>query len=214
MKIEIDGELYNIEIIKKATNKNTYMRVRDDLTIRVTSNIFISDMKIMDIIFKNKKSIVRMINKVKEKNNKKSDDKFYYLGKAYDVVYLDVKDIVFGDERVFLNKKFNLEKWYKKEALIIFKAELDRIYKIYPHNIPYPTLAVRNMKTRWGVCNTKLKKVTLNLSLIKMDIKYLDYVIVHELSHLIEANHSKAFWSLVEECMPDYKKIRKELKDE
>ena len=59
----------------------------------------------------------------------------------------------------------------------------------------------------------KTKTVTLNLELIKRDLKYLDYVIVHELSHLIEANHSKAFWALVEENCKDYKKYRKEMKD-
>ena len=69
------------------------------------------------------------------------------------------------------------------------------------------------MTTRWGVCNTKLKIITLNLELIKRDIKYLDYVIVHELSHLIEANHSSRFWSIVEKNYKDYKKIRKEMKD-
>ena len=69
------------------------------------------------------------------------------------------------------------------------------------------------MTTRWGVCNTRSKTVTLNLELIKRDTKYLDYVIVHELSHLIHANHSSDFWDLVEENMPDYKKYRKEMKE-
>ena len=68
------------------------------------------------------------------------------------------------------------------------------------------------MTTRWGVCNTKSKTITLNLELIKRDTKYLDYVIVHELSHLIHANHSKEFWSLVEENCPDYKKIKNNMK--
>ena len=69
------------------------------------------------------------------------------------------------------------------------------------------------MTSRWGVCNTRTKTVTLNLELIKRDTKYLDYVIVHELSHLIYGNHSAAFWSLVEENMPEYKIYRKEMKE-
>ena len=67
------------------------------------------------------------------------------------------------------------------------------------------------MKTRWGVCNVKTNRVTLNLELIKKDIKYLDYVIVHELSHLVYANHSKDFWNLVSVLVPNYKELRKEL---
>ena len=72
---------------------------------------------------------------------------------------------------------------------------------------------IRKMTSRWGVCNTKLKKVTLNLELIKRDTIYLDYVIYHELSHLIEGNHSSKFWSIVEENCPNYKNIRKQMKD-
>ena len=69
------------------------------------------------------------------------------------------------------------------------------------------------MTTRWGVCNKKLEKVTLNYNLIFMDRKYLDYVIVHELAHFKHANHGKGFWSLVEENEPNYKRIRKELQE-
>ena len=69
------------------------------------------------------------------------------------------------------------------------------------------------MTSRWGVCNIRLKTLTLNLELIKRDTKYLDYVIVHELSHLIYGDHSSNFWALVEENMPDYKKYREEMKD-
>ena len=68
------------------------------------------------------------------------------------------------------------------------------------------------MKTRWGVCNVKTKRVTLNLELIKKDIKYLDYVIAHELSHLVYPNHSKNFWALVERVIPNYKILRKEMR--
>ena len=69
------------------------------------------------------------------------------------------------------------------------------------------------MKTRWGVCNKKLQKVTLNYNLIYMDTKYLDYVIVHELSHLVYFNHSADFWALVGKYCKNYKQIRKEMKE-
>ena len=69
------------------------------------------------------------------------------------------------------------------------------------------------MKTRWGVCNTKNNNVTLNYELYKYDIGCLDYVIVHELSHFIEANHSKKFWMVVEKYYPNYKEMRKKLRE-
>ena len=151
----------------------------------------------------------------KEEAKKKieSNEGFNYLGVQYDIIYVDYCDISFGTKKVFLNKKLDIDKWYKKQAKVIFKEHLDNIYNRYSEKIPYPDLRIRKMTTRWGVCNIKTKTVTLNLELIKRDLKYLDYVIVHELSHLIEANHSKAFWALVEENCKDYKKYRKEMKD-
>ena len=70
------------------------------------------------------------------------------------------------------------------------------------------------MSTRWGVCNKKNKTITLNLELIKKDIKYLDYVIVHELCHFIHFDHSKEFWNLVSKYCPNYKQLRKEMRDD
>ena len=69
------------------------------------------------------------------------------------------------------------------------------------------------MKTRWGVNHKRDDSVTLNAKLIRYDIKTIDYVIIHELSHFIHFDHSKAFWQTVEKYMPDYKERQKLLKE-
>lgn len=152
-----------------------------------------------------------MINKAKAKKDYASS--FYYLGHKYDIVYVNSNTIFFGNDKVFIGKSVNVDKYLKNEATKLFKSRLDKIYSEFSKAIPYPTLTIRNMKSRWGVCNTKTHRVTLNLELIRKDIVCLDYVIVHELSHLIHANHSKEFWMLVEENCHDYKKIRKMMKE-
>ncbi len=212
MKIEIDNETYNVIVERKRSTKNTYIRVRENLDIYVTCHTLTSDRFIINLIRDNEKRMIKMINIVKKKQSKK--DSFYYLGKKYDLVYLNKKGITFGDEKVFVSPDFNLDKWYKKEAEKVFQIEFDKMYNSFIYKIPYPSLCIRKMKTRWGVCNVKTHKVTLNLELIKKDIKYLDYVIVHELSHLLYANHSKAFWECVGDNYKDYKKLRKELKQD
>ena len=209
-KIRIQDEEYNLIIEKKKKTKNMYLRVREDLSIYVTCNILYSDHAIMSFINKNEDSIIKMIERIKKKKAK--EEYFYYLGKKYDIVYLNTSKIQLGDEKVFVPNNFNLDNWYKKEALKIFQDELDVMYQKFIYKIPYPSLTIRKMKTRWGVCNVKTKRVTLNLELIKKDKIYLDYVIVHELSHLLHANHSKDFWKCVEDNFKDYKKIRKEMK--
>ena len=211
MKLQIDNQVYSIEIERKKGNKNTYIRVKKDMTIKVTTNYFTSDKAIGKIIEENTNQIKKMIENKKIKNENNTG--FFYLGKKYDIVYVEYCNISFGESKVFINKKINIDDWYKKQAKVIYKDHLDQIYHRFSKRIPYPDLRIRKMSTRWGVCNVKTKTITLNLELMKRDLKYLDYVIVHELSHLIYANHSTKFWSLVEENMPDYKKYRKEMKE-
>lgn len=211
MKLNVDGKYYNIIIEKKSTNRNTYIRVKSDLTVLVTTGKFTSNKAIEKLINENYEKIVKMI-KAQEKK-KENNEGFNYLGKQYDIVYVEYCDLSFGNEKVFLNKKFDVDKWYREQAKRVFLEHLNMIYSRFSKKIPYPELKIRKMTSRWGVCNTKSKTVTLNLELIKRDTKYLDYVIVHELSHLVHANHSTAFWSLVEENMPEYKIYRKEMKE-
>ncbi len=156
-----------------------------------------------------------MIDKMDRQNEK--EDKFYYLGSEYDIVRTSTKGIVLGSQSVFLGKeitKEDIEKWYKKQAEKLFSDHLENCYRLFTREIPHPTLTIRKMTTRWGVCNTRSKRVTLNLELIKKPLFCLDYVIYHELSHLLYADHSRSFWAIVEENCPEYKKIRKYMKED
>lgn len=211
MQLIINDKTFDIEIIKKITTKNTYIRVNDDLKIIVTTNKFTSDKAIKKVIEENIKSIEKMILNKEKKASYES--KFHYLGKTYDIVYTNNNSITIGDSKVFIGKDVDIEKALKKLALPLFQERLDFWYKNFSRRIPYPSLTIRKMKSRWGVCNVRDKRVTLNLELIKRDISCLDYVIVHELSHLIHANHSDKFWDLVEENYKDYKKVRKQMKE-
>ena len=211
MEIKIGDDIVEVIVIKKIKQKNTYLRFKDDLKLYVTTSSFVSDRKVKDIIDENSKSIVRMYNKQKIKVGYRNN--FSYLGKEYDIVKTNSKDIIFADTKIFVPISFDLNKWLKKEANVLFKERLDYWYNNFTYDIPYPTLTIRKMTSRWGVCNSKLKRVTLNLELIKKDIACLDYVIVHELSHFIHMNHSKDFWLLVKENYPNYKEIRKIMKD-
>ena len=212
MRLKIKDKIYNVEIVKKKTTKNTYIRVKEDLTIYVTTNSLVSDKKIAKLLEESTSSIIRMICHQEKKNINKSY--FCYLGKKYDIVYTNNNDIALGESKAFIPHDFDIDKWYKKEASVLFLERLKYNYNIYNRKIPYPSLTIRKMKSRWGVCNTKLKRVTLNLELIKKDIRCLDYVIMHELSHFIYQDHSKSFWALVEENFPKCKEIRKLMKEE
>lgn len=78
--------------------------------------------------------------------------------------------------------------------------------------MPYGRITIRNQRTRWGSCSSK-GNLSFNCLLMLAPPEVVDYVVVHELCHLKEMNHSKAFWSLVERILPNYQNSRKWLKD-
>jgi predicted metal-dependent hydrolase len=81
------------------------------------------------------------------------------------------------------------------------------------HGFIVKQIRVRSQKTRWGNCSTS-GRISLNYRLMKYRKEVIDYVIIHELCHLKELNHSKKFWRLVETIIPDYKLLKKELKSD
>ncbi|HSL88107.1 MAG TPA: M48 family metallopeptidase, partial [Ignavibacteriaceae bacterium] len=79
------------------------------------------------------------------------------------------------------------------------------------HNLIPDKIIIRRQKTRWGSCSVN-RTLSFNFKLLMLRADIIDYVIVHELCHLNELNHSSNYWSLVGEILPGYKLLRKELK--
>jgi len=208
MQVELNGILYDVEIIKK-NNKNTYVRVKDGKIV-VTTNYFVSKSEIIKLIKDNKDSIIKMISKDNKKKDKK--DNFYYFGNKYDVVY-GFNEIEINNNKIFVRDKKMLDKYINNDIYNIFSNRLNYWYNIFEEKIPVPNLKIRKMNSRWGVCNIRNHNVTLNYNLSKYDICCLDYVIVHELSHFIHPNHSRDFWNMVGKYYPRYKECRKMLKE-
>ena len=201
----------NIEyevVIEKKNNKNTYIRIKEN-KIYITTNYFASNNYIKSLLDKNYDVIKKMI----DKNNQRLErsNKFYFLNKEYDIIFVNYCDIEISSNKIFVKSEDYLNKWLKKQTEIIFKERLDYIYNLFEENIPYPKLKIRKMKTRWGVCS-KNNSITLNSELIKYGYEQIDYVIIHELSHFIHFDHSKNFWNLVSKYCKNYKEIRKSLK--
>lgn len=211
MIYEIDGKKYNVEVIKK-NNKNTYLRVKDDLTILITTNFFTSKHSIIKLLCDHENDLRRMIDRKCKEREK--EENFYYLGKKYDIILVNtIKKVTIDEPYVYVKSQETLERWLKKETKRIFSERLDYWYQQFEENIPYPKLKIRKMKTRWGVCNKRDNSVTLNSRLMKYDARTIDYVIVHELSHFIHFDHSRNFWRTVGKYYPDYKRVSKMLEE-
>lgn len=100
--------------------------------------------------------------------------------------------------------------WYFDQALTCFN---ERIAHYRPKlNVPYPKLRLSRAKTRWGSCNSQ-GVIHLNWRLVQLPLELVDYVVIHELAHLIEMNHSPAFWKQVARIYPEFHTARKRLKE-
>jgi len=99
---------------------------------------------------------------------------------------------------------------YKDQAYSIAKNRLDYFNQFY--NYKWNNIVIRNQKTRWGSCSRK-GNLNFNYKIALITKEASDYIVVHELCHLGEFNHSKNFWDLVAKTVPDYKKIRNDLRN-
>ena len=211
MEFLLDGNIYEV-VIERKNNKNLYIRVKEDMKIYVTCNYFTTKNTIKKVLEDNKKSLIRMINKVNKDNTNSS--KFFYLGKSYDIIIdSSIREVTIIGDKIYTKDKSMLDKWYKNEIIRIFDDRYVYVFNHFNENIKSPILKIRTMKTRYGVYNRKNHTITLNSKLIEFDIEKIDYVIIHELSHIIHFDHSRDFWNLVGKYCKDYKRIRKEMRE-
>lgn len=108
------------------------------------------------------------------------------------------------------------DEWWRNKAIEIFQFEMEKLYqKIFKkYGLDQPHVLVRKMKTLWGSCTPNKNKITLNEYLLKADIRCIQYVLLHELAHLLYPNHSKEFYDFLTIHMPDWKERKKQLDNE
>ena len=154
-------------------------------------------------------------------HNYETGEIFRLLGRDYTLVVEEagLEEIFFrGDSLVlrtkwpdhYPHKKNMMEKWMRFFTRKIFSEIIDWAYpQFVPYGAPYPVWTVRSMTSRWGSCQPQTGKITLNSKLIFYPKEAIEYVVVHEFAHFAHPDHSKAFWALVAEIMPDYKERKK-----
>jgi len=145
-------------------------------------------------------------------------ESFLYLGKQY---MLKIEPSTAEEVKLYQGRlvvktlnpeathiKKLLQQWYIARATILFnKLFEEQFYLFKRFGLEKPVLQIKKMEKRWGSC-TPQQKIILNPELIKAPVACINYVILHELCHLVHHNHSKAFYRLLENFMPDWQKYK------
>ena len=225
-KIIIEGIAITLE---RKNIKNMYLRVLPpNGEVKVSAPSSLSDEKIADFIKSRKDWILKKQkqiseNKIKAPLKYATGEKHPLWGKDYTLQLIKdekIKKAVIDSEKSMLylpipkrstieKRKSLLDEFYRSELQNAIPPVLDKCCKLvgkYPAEVK-----VRKMKN-WGNCNQK-GRITLNLNLAKKDPICLEYVMIHELCHLIEFNHGKKFKKLMDEFCPNWKEIKKRLNE-
>lgn len=205
--------------IIKPKIKNIYIKVDKNGEVTLTSSAY-RKKEALALMEKKREWIKRAIDKSlarqKKDNIYKDNGRIYLFGRSYPFVYQksSQEDISFDGDNIYYRYKILkdpknwVEKFYKTEISKFISLRISyfsRKLSLYPKDIKY-----RKMKRRLGSCSGD-DVLTFNTLLAKLPYEQIDYVIVHELSHIKHKNHSKDFWNEVSKIFPDYKEIRKSI---
>lgn len=169
-----------------------------------------------DWIRRKQADLARQALRVPKTKTFSEGESFPYLGDAYLLKLVEKQAQALELDGTFNLRRSDLpragqvfEAWYKAQARRIFEArvaEISRLNGFHPNR-----LRLSSARTRWGSCSAK-GSISLTWRLVMAPPSIIDYVIVHELVHLIEHNHSSRFWARVEAIVPDYRLRRKWLR--
>jgi len=230
MKLETKYDNTTIAFEVRYRNRKTIViRIEPLEKILVDSPVGLSENYIKEKVKSKGKWIIKKLLAFKETGylpsgkEFKDGENFLYLGKNYlfnvildtsivrpEIRLSEDKISVISPSKDYATLRTAMEKWYKKEAE---KNVLKRIeyYKSQLRVNP-GEIKIKEQKRRWGSCTSK-GSIYFNWRIIMAPIAVFDYILVHEMSHLIHANHSPRFWKLVESIIPNYKDRKKWLKD-
>ena len=170
----------------RSNRKTVAIQVNSDLSVTVRAPRSVSEKDIEEILKKKEAWISKHIEKIKETKERVEAE---------------------PTEKLTREKVIALA----EEALKVIPERVEYFAKVI--GVTYGKITIRNQKTRWGSCSSK-GNLNFNCLLMLAPPEVLDYVVVHELCHRKQMNHSKAFWLEVEKVLPNYKEVRKWLKEE
>ncbi len=212
--------------------KNLNMRVKPDGMIHVSANRLVPVKYIDNFVLSHEKTLIKALDKYEKIRANTlqplqyiSGEKVRFLGEELHLLvevspvegvdkigkflFLRVKDTT-----DFARKEKVMKKWLGKMQTEVFQDICKEIYPLFQTmGVKYPLVKIRSMKSRWGSCQPQRGIITLNSKMIAAPREAIEYVVLHEFAHFIHPDHSKDFYGLVEELMPDWRERKEMLQD-
>lgn len=196
--------------------KNINMRISSKGEVVVSANPFVPMDKIDDFVSSKVSWIVKHQKSMQERSQKsmiddkhivlfgnslkirKTTGKYNHVSYDKDTLYVQCREQADPEKviRQFLDKL--CKDVFLDIATLTFRSLSD-------YHLEFPDVKIRDMKSRWGSCTPAKNSITLNRKLIHYPFEFIEYVVLHEFVHFIQPNHSKAFYNIIENYMPDYK---------
>lgn len=229
-QIVIDGQVYVYELSRKRV-KNINLRINHDGTINVSCPNRTTIGEVEAFMRAESAFIRRSLAKVSYRKDNAARPSTYVDGEQVNVfgerctlhvnTGFPFKGLRFIYPDIYVNAATPeqaeriYQKWRREKLRAKIKEMLDYYCPMFAAKGVEPPKQVtfRTMSTRWGVCTPSTGKLTFNYNLFEAPEELIAYVVVHELAHFLEANHSERFWAHVADIMPDYKIRRKTLRE-
>lgn len=205
--------------IVRSDRKSVALVIDNDANLIVRAPLLMSDSTIEEFVSKKKRWISEKQKQVAVFGEKhppvavKTGESIMYLGSSYAIIKDNVDDVeVLGNELI-VPDQFEIDaliSWLKEQALIIIKERVTLYAGIM--GVKPEAIKLSEAKTRWGSCSAK-NNLNFAWRIIMCPLSVIDYIVVHELSHITYKNHGAAFWARVKTILPSYEDAQEWLKD-
>ena len=198
-------KFYEFEI-KESKKAVKYLRLKVSQSGEISLSIPLrtKENHILEFLEKNLEWLRKTSAKIKAKNSAKNENQVEFLGSNYELI-IDKKASGVSIELFSIKaaSKADFRRFCDEKAKELLNASIARFAPLIARPINH--ISFKHMRTRWGSCNKAKGYINLNLDLITKKKEFIEYVVLHELAHLVHANHSKDFYALISKHMPDYK---------
>ena len=225
--ILLGGRNISYECTRKKV-KNINIRIHTDGKVCVSAPFFVSVKEIENVLKMKAAFILQSIDRMSERKKEAGADfsfeegsSVFFFGKPYMLHITSEGHSRLENDRLILslkktenmkNRKEAFKRFAEKELRAYASEKFDQILPLFePAVSSMPSLRLYTMRARWGSCRPKNAVITLNTRLAFYPKEYIDYVIAHEFTHLLHADHSKAFYQALALRMPDWELRRKAL---